>query len=249
MHVLIADDDRTSTTMLTRRLKQWGFEVLTANDGARAWAIVEDVRPPLAILDWMMPGIDGIQLCQRIRRHPVHAHMFLTLLTARDTQDDMLIGLDAGADNYLVKPFDPEELRARIQSGVRVVEAHAETERVLNAVPTPIVGIDATGHINRWNVAAETTFGFAAHRVMGRSLTQCGIRWEHPEMVATAYVSTAPELHIDAVTFVDAQGRRRTIDLAVVAGDHGGAVLFGSEVMERPGRDGSVAGPPTWIAR
>jgi sigma-B regulation protein RsbU (phosphoserine phosphatase) len=122
MRILIADDDRMSTMMLSRSLERWGFEVVVAHDGVSAWGHIESSTPPaLAIVDWMMPGIDGLELCRRIRQTAAHAHMYVILLTGRDDRKDVVAGLDAGADDYIVKPFDPDELRARVQVGIRVL--------------------------------------------------------------------------------------------------------------------------------
>jgi phosphoserine phosphatase RsbU/P len=119
--VLIADDDRIGTTILSRALGQWQFEVSVAHDGERAWNLIETQAPSLAIVDWMMPALDGPALCRRIRETPATAHMYVILLTSRDSRADLVAGLGAGADDYLVKPFDPGELRARVQVGVRVL--------------------------------------------------------------------------------------------------------------------------------
>ena len=121
MRALIADDDPVNAAALAGSLRRWNFDVRVAHDGAEAWAVCGEFHPSLAILDWMMPGVDGIELCQRIRQAPEHAHMYVVLLTARDTRVDLVAGLDAGADDYLVKPFDAEELRARVHTGQRIV--------------------------------------------------------------------------------------------------------------------------------
>jgi phosphoserine phosphatase RsbU/P len=121
MRALIADDDPVNAAALAGSLRRWNFDVRVAHDGAEAWALCEEFRPSLAILDWMMPGVDGIELCQRIRQAPEHAHMYVLLLTGRDSRVDVVAGLDAGADDYLVKPFDAEELRARVHTGLRIV--------------------------------------------------------------------------------------------------------------------------------
>src|SRR5262245_28978952 len=113
MRALVADDDRTTTTILARALARWNLDVTVANDGGAAWdALMSSEAPSLAILDWMMPTIDGIEICRRIRQDASRAHMYVMLLTARDTRADLVAGLDAGADDYLIKPFDAEELRA-----------------------------------------------------------------------------------------------------------------------------------------
>jgi len=126
MRVLIADDDRVSAAIVGAALSQWGYEVTMVWDGEAAWHHLKTESPPLAVLDWMMPGIDGLELCRRIRRDPVTVHTHVILLTSREGGADRVAGLDAGADDYLVKPFDREELRARVQVGARVVGIHRQ---------------------------------------------------------------------------------------------------------------------------
>ena len=121
MRVLVADDEPMGALMLSRSLERWGLEVVVAQDGEEAWRIIQDGGVAMAILDWMMPGADGPELCRRIRKDERHAHMHLILLTARNSRADVVAGLDAGADDYLIKPFDPEELRARVHVGIRVL--------------------------------------------------------------------------------------------------------------------------------
>lgn len=136
MRILIADDDPMSTTMLERTLEQWGFEVAVAPDGAAAWErITGDEPPALAIIDWMMPGLDGIELCRRIRATALPAPLYVILLTARTGRQDLVAGLEAGADDYLTKPFDPDELRARIHVGQRTLALIADIKRLTGLLP------------------------------------------------------------------------------------------------------------------
>jgi phosphoserine phosphatase RsbU/P len=124
MRVLIADDDPISRRLLEVSLKQWKHDVIVTSDGTQAWQTLQqpDLAPPLLILDWLMPGLDGVELCQRVRETPALEMSYIILLTQRGTRQDMVEGLEAGADDYLTKPFDPDELRARIQVGARVVK-------------------------------------------------------------------------------------------------------------------------------
>jgi phosphoserine phosphatase RsbU/P len=122
MRILIADDDRVAATILRRAAERLGLEPIVAHDGEQAWQILQE--PPgaaIAIFDWMMPGADGLELCRRIRQDAARSHMYLMLLTARDGRADLVSAFEAGADDYLTKPFDSEELRARVQVGVRIV--------------------------------------------------------------------------------------------------------------------------------
>lgn len=121
MRALVADDDRTTAAIVAASLRQWHFDVTIASTGTAAWDLLVRDQPPICILDWMMPGCDGPELCRRIRREPALARSYVILLTSRDAGADRIAGLDAGADDYLVKPFVHEELRARVHVGARVV--------------------------------------------------------------------------------------------------------------------------------
>jgi DNA-binding response OmpR family regulator len=122
VRALVAEDDRVTAAALSASLRRWNLDVSVVHDGAKAWGVIcGEQQPSLAVVDWMMPGMDGVELCRRIRGTPAHAHMYVLLLTGRDSRADVVAGLEAGADDYLVKPFDVEELRARVHTGLRIL--------------------------------------------------------------------------------------------------------------------------------
>jgi sigma-B regulation protein RsbU (phosphoserine phosphatase) len=122
MDILIAEDDLVSRRLLEATLQKWGHVVRVAADGTAAWEVLSaEAPPPLVILDWMMPGLDGPTLCRRIRETPRLAGSYVILLTARAERQDVVAGLDSGADDYITKPFDREDLRARVNVGLRVL--------------------------------------------------------------------------------------------------------------------------------
>ena len=123
MRILIAEDSLVFRRLVETTLKRWGHEVITTSDGSEAWQMLQRDQPPsLAIVDWVMPGVDGPELCRRIRRTQGLSSIYVILLTAKGTREDIVAGLEAGADDYLAKPFDPEELQARVGAGRRIVE-------------------------------------------------------------------------------------------------------------------------------
>jgi phosphoserine phosphatase RsbU/P len=123
MTILVAEDESVSRHILVASLQKWGYSVIAAEDGTQAWeALQEEDAPQLAILDWLMPGMDGIEICRLIRQSPRARPIYLILLTARRGQEDKIQGLQAGADDYITKPFNREELRARVQVGIRVLD-------------------------------------------------------------------------------------------------------------------------------
>ena len=123
MRVLVAEDDPVSACELKGLMRNWGYEVVPAVDGPGALAVLaaEDA-PKLALLDWEMPGLAGPDVCRTVRGWDSADSPYLILLTARNSRTDIVAGLDAGANDYLVKPFDPDELRARVRAGARIVE-------------------------------------------------------------------------------------------------------------------------------
>ena len=122
MQVLIAEDDRVTGEILARTLQRWGHQTIVVGDGLQAWNHLRATTDAtLAILDWMMPEMDGPDVCRRVRAQLPLANMYLLLVTARESRGDVVAGLDAGADDYIIKPFDPEELRARVAVGIRVL--------------------------------------------------------------------------------------------------------------------------------
>jgi two-component system, cell cycle response regulator len=123
MKILLADDEPIARTMLEHWLTGWGYEVVTVRDGEAALnALAADPNLRLAVIDWVMPKVDGIEVCRKIRSGPAEPYVYVLLLTAKDDKSDIIEGLDAGADDYLVKPCNPLELKVRLRAGKRVIE-------------------------------------------------------------------------------------------------------------------------------
>lgn len=130
MRILIAEDDLTCRTVLAGVLTKEGHEVTAACDGAEAWEMLQEPDAPrLVILDWMMPRLDGVDVVRLVRASPSPHPPYIVMLTAKGEKADIVAGLAAGANDYLPKPFDPDELRARIDVGRRMVEMQEELAR------------------------------------------------------------------------------------------------------------------------
>ena len=140
--VLVAEDHYVSRHLLERNLMNWGFSVVTAEDGEEALQILEsEEAPPLAILDWMMPRRDGLEVCARVREHANRPYVYLVLLTAKSQKEEIAAGLQAGADDYVIKPFDPDELRARLTVGQRVVALERALAKKVDDLETALADV------------------------------------------------------------------------------------------------------------
>ena len=130
--ILVADDDSVSRTVVAAMLRKAGYQVQLASDGDQAWtALQRPTAPSIAVLDWMMPGIDGPEICKRIRQKDMASPTYIILLTSRDASADIVAGLRAGANDYVTKPPNEDELLARVSVGARVVGLqHALADRV-----------------------------------------------------------------------------------------------------------------------
>src|SRR5215208_414797 len=123
MKILIADDNHFYRCALKTTLAEWGYEVTAVADGEAAWAVLGGPNPPkLAILDWMMPKADGLEVCRRLRQVPRHEPTYVIVLTSREGKTNVVTALDSGADDFISKPFDREELSARLRVARRIVE-------------------------------------------------------------------------------------------------------------------------------
>ena len=150
VRVLIAEDDPISRRVLQSTLLKWGYEVEVACDGHEAMeALRREDAPRLAVLDWMMPGVDGPRICQWLRERQEGPYVYTILLTGRSERDDLVAGLGAGADDYVVKPFDPHELSVRLRAGKRVLDLQAELIAAREAVRVQAVRDPLTGLPNR----------------------------------------------------------------------------------------------------
>jgi diguanylate cyclase (GGDEF)-like protein len=130
MKVLIADDSAPSRVLLKKTLTRWGYDVVTAEDGAQAWEILSrEEAPSLAILDWVMPGLTGPEVCRKVRETLREPYTYIILLTSKDSKEETVEGLDAGADDYVVKPFNEHELQVRLRAGKRIVDLQLDLLR------------------------------------------------------------------------------------------------------------------------
>ncbi|AFM24488.1 GGDEF domain-containing response regulator [Desulfomonile tiedjei] len=152
MRILIAEDNRFFRRLLEANLKQWGHEVVSCEDGAEAWEILQKSDcPHLAILDWEMPRMLGIEVCKAVREQKNQPYIYLILLTAKTQKDDLVVGLDSGADDYLTKPFEPVELQVRLRAATRIIQLQEDLVSALRAAEVRAKEDSLTG---LWNHSA-----------------------------------------------------------------------------------------------
>jgi two-component system, cell cycle response regulator len=169
--ILIADDDATSRLLLTGALHKFGHEVIAKVDGTEAWEAMRGPGAPmLAILDWMMPGLAGVEVCRRVRSLGSDEPPYLILLTSMTEKADIAAGLEAGADDYLAKPFDAGELRARVEVGRRLTELQARLGEARDALAQAAMHDPLTGALNRRAFAVLLSGALPEERRHGQGL-------------------------------------------------------------------------------
>ena len=150
--ILVADDDSFMRSSIEALLSKWGYDLVLATNGDEAWEILQrEDSPRLALLDWMMPGMNGLTLCRSVRTLNAVPYTYLILLTGKDRKEDMVSGLEAGADDYLTKPFNAYELKARLQTGERILELQQELIAARDALKEQATHDPLTG---LWNHGA-----------------------------------------------------------------------------------------------
>jgi diguanylate cyclase (GGDEF)-like protein len=153
MKILIADDSVIDRHILENSLRKWSYEVTTACDGIEAWELLQNPDAPrLAVLDWMMPGLTGVEICRRLRQESRGAYTYVLLLTSRSEKEDLVEGMESGADDYITKPFDNHELKVRLRAGRRIVELQAELVAAREALRVQATTDALTRTWNRYSI-------------------------------------------------------------------------------------------------
>ncbi len=139
MKILIAEDNLVPRKILVDHLTKWGYEIIVTKDGDEAWEVLkEDDAPSLAILDWIMPGKDGTELCRDLRALNKKSFTYIILLTANERSEDIVEGLNSGADDYITKPFNSSELKSRVQAGIRIIELEEKLQNKIGELETAL---------------------------------------------------------------------------------------------------------------
>jgi two-component system, cell cycle response regulator len=171
--VLIAEDNAVSRMLLEKLLLNWGYDVVQAYDGNQAWkSLQEDDSPRLVILDWMMPGMTGLDVCREVRKRIGRPYSYILLVTAREDKHDVIQGFEAGADDYLTKPFFPEELHARLRVGLRILELEDKLLLSQEVLQYKATHDELTGLLNRASITDILRRELARAQRPGRA---CGV--------------------------------------------------------------------------
>ena len=177
MNILIAEDNLSSRTLLKAWTQEWGYTPICVPDGESAWQILNGEDPPrLALLDWVMPKIEGLEVCRRVRQQQTAPFIYIILLTGKNSQEDIVTGLDAGADDFLSKPMQPEELRSRLAVGKRILNyqealsnRHEQLHTLFMAMPGVMILKDEHGRWLQANEASLRLFQLHGVNYMGKS--------------------------------------------------------------------------------
>jgi len=187
MRILIADDDTISRHLLEQTLKRWRHDVVVTTDGWQAWEALQKGDSHLVIADWMMPRLNGLELCQKVRQAGMDRYVYIILLTARGRKQDVVEGLAAGADDYVVKPFDRDELQVRIHAGERIVSLEERLREIQRKLERLAITDDLTGLLNRRAAMQRLEEEFARVQREGYALSCIILDLDHFKLINDTY--------------------------------------------------------------
>ena len=180
MKILVADDSVVSRHILAATLRKWGYDVVDVANGTDAWKILsEEGAPSMAVLDWVMPGISGPEVCQLVRKQGREDYTYVLLLTSRGNKEDLVAGMEAGADDYVVKPFEHSELQVRLRAGKRIVELQRELLAAREALRDQATLDALTGLWNRGSILAALQRELARGAREGQPLSLAMMDLDH----------------------------------------------------------------------
>lgn len=235
MDILVADDDGITRRLLKNMLERFGHSVRTVSDGRKALDAIRKDHFRMVITDWMMPGMDGPQLCRALRQAPCSGYVFILMLTSKDSKEDIISGLEAGADDYLSKPFNKAELLARLKTGIRILELERSLLEASDKIRTLSVTDALTGCGNRAYLAERMPVEIKRARRYGRPLATVICDIDHFKQVNDTWGHPAGD------TVLSAFGKMLS---AAIRSDLDWVVRFGGEeflmVLPETSLDGAV---------
>jgi two-component system cell cycle response regulator len=188
MQILCADDDLVMLEILRVTLTEWGYEVIPATDGDDAWEkLSAPDGPRLAIVDWMMPGLDGLEVIEKVRTEKREPYVYMLLLSARNDKTDLVQGMMSGADDYIAKPFDPHELRMRLRAGQRILDLQAQLLESQARLERQATHDPLTGLYNRRAIITELEQELSRGRRTGEPVATVLVDLDHFKGVNDVY--------------------------------------------------------------
>lgn len=234
MKVLAAEDNPVFQSLLSSMLTKWGYLPVMARDGNEAWkALDHPDGPRLAILDWMMPGLNGVDVCRAVRAAAREPYVYILLLTARSDSEDLVEGMEAGADDYLTKPFQAHELRVRLRAGRRILELQEQLLAAREALREQATHDGLTGLLNRVSVLDVLTRELSRATRAGQPLSLLMVDLDRFKLVN----DTHGHLAGDAVLRAAAERMKSTVRNYDTVGRYGGEEFL----VVLPGCDGASA--------
>jgi diguanylate cyclase (GGDEF)-like protein len=232
--ILAAEDNPIFRSMLRNLVTKWGYDVVMASDGDEAWRILQpDDAPRLAILDWVMPGADGVELCRRVRALGREPYQYILLLTARTDSQDLVEGMEAGADDYLTKPFNAQELRVRLRAGRRILDLQAELLHTREALREQATHDALTGLLNRGTILEQLSNDAGRAGREGQPLSLLIADFDHFKLIN----DTHGHLTGDAILREGARRMKAVVRCYDALGRYGGEEFL----MTLPGADCAAA--------
>jgi diguanylate cyclase (GGDEF)-like protein len=242
--VLVAEDSPTFRIILTKWLSTWGYQTNVATNGVEAWEVLQKPgAPSLVILDWIMPGLDGLELCRRIRARRLSRYVYILMLTANNKKEEIVAGLEAGADDYLTKPFNAEELEARLRSGRRILQLQEDLIAAQEELRFQATHDALTGVSNRGSILDGLDNELARARRTGRTVTVFLLDLDHFKRVNDTYGHQAGDAVlrevgqrlVSSVRTYDSVGRYGGEEFLVVAPEVGpeGLMDYGERLRIR----------------
>ena len=219
MKALVAEDNPVYRSLLSNMLVKWGYDPVVANDGNEAWeALQQPDGPQLAIVDWMMPGLNGVDICRGVRAAGREPYVYILLLTARTDSEDLVEGMEAGADDYLTKPFQAHELRVRLRAGRRILDLQHQLLAAREALREQATHDGLTGLLNRGGVLAVLDKELARAARAARAVSVLMVDYDHFKWINDTHGHAAG----DAVLSEGARRMRESIRAYDSVGRYGG---------------------------
>ncbi|MCD6293934.1 MAG: diguanylate cyclase [Deltaproteobacteria bacterium] len=210
--ILIAEDNLVSRKLMEMTLRQAGYEVVSAEDGREALEIFKKRFFPIILTDWEMPEMDGLSLCRAIRENPAEGYVYIFLITARDSKKDIIVGLEAGADDYLTKPFDRFELMARLKTALRVLELEKSLKDAYEKIRLLSITDKLTGCYNRLYMDEYLAKEIARATRYNRSVSLVMADIDHFKRVNDTHGHQAGDLILKNFVLSIREGLRQDVD-------------------------------------